>query len=89
MKKNLVIFARPFGLNTNIMKKLKTCGVGTRSFFWPIHLQPVIKKMGLLRTDSFPIAEKIARKGFYIPSGLGITDSEINRVSSELRAILD
>ena len=73
----------------SIMKKLKTCGVGTRPFFWPIHLQPLIKKMGLFRTDSFPIAEKIARKGFYIPSGLGITDSEINRVSSELRAILD
>ena len=73
----------------SIMKKLKTCGVGTRPFFWPIHLQPLIKKMGLFRTDSFPIAEKIARKGFYIPSGLGLTDSEINRVSSKLRAILD
>ena len=73
----------------SIMKKLKNCGIGTRPFFWPIHLQPVIKKMGLFRTDSFPVAEQIAQKGFYIPSGLGLSNSEINRVSSELCAILD
>mgnify|MGYP001299157356 CR=1 FL=1 len=73
----------------SLMKKLKKCGIGTRPFFWPIHKQPVIKKLGLLKTDTFPVAERIAKKGFYIPSGLGLTNSEINRVSSELLSILD
>ena len=45
--------------------------------------------MGLFKTDSFPVAERIAQKGFYIPSGLGLTNSEINRVSRELLSILD
>ena len=73
----------------SIMKKLKSCGIGTRPFFWPIHLQPILKKMGLFRNDSFPVAEQIAHKGFYIPSGLGLSNSDINSVSSELFAILN
>ena len=73
----------------SIMEKLKKSGIGTRPYFWPIHNQPVLKKLDLFKNDSFPVAERIARKGFYIPSGLGLTDSEINRVSSELWAILD
>ncbi len=73
----------------SIMKKLKNCGIGTRPFFWPIHLQPVLKKMGLFSNDSFPVAEQIAQKGFYIPSGLGLSNSDINSVSSELYTILN
>ena len=73
----------------SLMKKLKLCGIGTRPFFWPIHLQPVFIKMGLFKSDSFQVAERIAKKGFYIPSGLGLTNSEIERVSSKLRELLD
>ena len=73
----------------SLMKRLKNSGIGTRPFFWPIHNQPVLKKIGLFKTDTFPVAERIAKKGFYIPSGLGLTNSEINRVSRELLSILD
>ena len=72
----------------SLMKKLKLCGIGTRPFFWPIHLQPVFIKMGLFKSDSFQVAERISKKGFYIPSGLGLTNSEIERVSSKLRELL-
>ena len=71
-----------------IMKKLRNCGIGTRPFFWPMHNQPIIKKLGLFKTNAFPVSERIAKKGFYIPSGLGLTTSEINRVSSELWRML-
>jgi perosamine synthetase len=73
----------------NLMEKLKKYGIGTRPFFWPIHQQPVIKKLGLLKNESFPVAERIAQKGFYIPSGLALTTSEINRVSKKLWSILN
>lgn len=54
-------------------------GIGTRSFFYPLHLQPFIQKeFGL--SPKLPECERIAKAGFYIPSGLGMTDSEQDRV---------
>jgi perosamine synthetase len=50
--------------------------VGTRPFFWCIHEQPVFQNMGLFKDNSFPVAEKLARNGFYLPSGLGLSDDQ-------------
>lgn len=50
--------------------------IGTRPFFWPIHEQPVFKNMGLFKDEKYPVAEKLARNGFYLPSGLGLTFAE-------------
>ncbi len=71
-----------------VMKELTKKGIGTRPFFWPMHEQPVFKKMGLFEGESYPVAEKIARRGFYIPSGLGITDEQMNFVAEKLREVL-
>ena len=56
-----------------VMKKLGEMGIGTRPFFWPMHEQPVLRKLGLFKNEIYPIAEKIARCGFYIPSGLALS----------------
>ncbi|MFA6276980.1 MAG: DegT/DnrJ/EryC1/StrS family aminotransferase [Pedobacter sp.] len=50
--------------------------IGTRPFFWCIHEQPVFKNMGLFKDEKYPVAEKLARNGFYLPSGLGLTLDE-------------
>lgn len=71
-----------------MMKKLETHGVGSRPFFWPMHEQPVFKKMGLFKNENYPVAEKIARRGFYIPSGLGVTRDQVSRVVDVLKEIL-
>lgn len=55
--------------------------IGTRPFFWPMHEQPVFRKMGLFDGVSYPVAERIARRGFYIPSGMALTDEQICRVA--------
>ena len=70
------------------MEKLSNLGVGTRPFFWPMHKQPVFLKMGLFNNVSCPIAENISLKGFYIPSGLAITDDQIHLVSKKIMTIL-
>src|SRR5208282_5374946 len=36
------------------MRRLAKVGVGTRPFFWPMHEQPVFKKMGLFAGDAHP-----------------------------------
>ena len=71
------------------MNKLKKFGIGTRPFFWPMHEQPVLKKYGIYANSSFPVAERIARKGFYIPSGLALTDNDIKYVSETIHSIIN
>jgi perosamine synthetase len=70
------------------MQRLGQLGVGTRPFFWPMHEQPVFKKMGLFENVFCPVAEKISRRGFYIPSGLSLTDDQMIEVSKSLKEIL-
>jgi perosamine synthetase len=69
------------------MKKFQEFGIGTRPFFYPMNKQPVLNKMGLFNNEHYPIAENLAEKGFYIPSGLAITEDQIDRVVEAVREI--
>ena len=71
-----------------LMRRLKEKGIGTRPFFWPMHEQPVFKKMGLFKGENYPVAKRIARRGFYVPSGLALTDEQIDRVAEIATRIL-
>jgi perosamine synthetase len=70
------------------MRRLGDYKIGTRPFFWPMHKQPVFRNMGLFDQESCPVAEKIACRGFYIPSGLALTDEQIERVVEAVVEIL-
>jgi perosamine synthetase len=71
-----------------IMQRLRNYGIGTRPFFWPMHEQPVFQKMGLFSQESYPVAEKLARRGFYIPSGMALTDAQMEKVADALHKII-
>ena len=70
------------------MRRLAALGIGTRPFFWPMHEQPVFRRMGLFEGQRFPVAERLARRGFYLPSGLALTDEQIDRAASALREVV-
>ena len=70
------------------MGRLGKLGIGTRPFFWPMHEQPVFRKMGLFCGESYPIAERIARRGFYIPSGMALTDEQMERSAAAVKKAL-
>ena len=70
------------------MSRLGKLGIGTRPFFWPMNEQPVFRKMGLFEAQRFPVAERIARRGFYIPSGMALTAEQIEQSASALQDIL-
>lgn len=70
------------------MKRLAERGIGTRPFFWPMHEQPVFRRMGLFAGEVYPNAERLARRGFYLPSGLTLTEPQINEVASALRELM-
>ena len=69
---------------SSIMSKLGERKIGTRPFFYPMHKQPIFNQMGLFREDSHPNSERLAERGFYVPSGLALTKDEIRSVSEVL-----
>ena len=69
-------------------KELRARGIGTRDFFWPMHEQPALTRRGLFANYSCPTAEYLARNGLYIPSGLGITPENLERVSEAVLSIV-
>jgi perosamine synthetase len=70
------------------MLRLKKHQIGTRPFFWGMHEQPVFKKMGLFDGESCPVADRIARRGFYLPSGMALTDEQIEQVTYTFREVM-
>jgi len=70
------------------MKILAEKNIGTRPFFYPMHLQPVFKKAGFFKNESYPEAEKISTNGFYIPSGLALTDNQIEYTAKVLQQLV-
>ena len=71
-----------------VMKELGARGIGTRPFFYPMHTQPVFNKMGLFLNDNLPNSEKLYEKGFYIPSGLALTQEQMEEVLDALHKVL-
>ena len=63
-----------------ILTVLQQNKIATRPFFWCMHEQPVFQKMGLFKEENYPNAEMMARCGFYLPSGLGISEGDLERV---------
>lgn len=61
--------------------------VGCRPFFYPMHKQPVFQKMGLFEGEKYPIAERLYDKGFYVPSGLGLTDEQMAYVAGQVHLL--
>jgi perosamine synthetase len=53
-----------------------------------MHEQPVFRKMGFFEGVRCPVAERIGRQGFYLPSGLALTDQDITQVAEAMSEVL-
>jgi perosamine synthetase len=65
--------------------RLQEYGVDTRPFFLGMHEQPVLRERGLFAGETFPVTERIARRGLYLPSGLTLGEREIDIVCTAVR----
>lgn len=74
--------------NREITKLLASKGIGTRTFFWCMHEQPVYKEQGLFDGERYENGEYLARKGFYIPSGLALTTEQMKAVVAAVRNVI-
>jgi perosamine synthetase len=64
-----------------IISRLNSCGVQTRPFFYPLHLQPLLGKYEGLPTYNLDKSLKLYENGFYLPSGNGYEIKEIHSIS--------
>ena len=70
------------------MQRLSKAGVGTRPFFYPMHQQPVLRKMGLFDNEILPVAERMYQRGFYIPSGMALPEGDITRCVETVQKLM-
>lgn len=61
-----------------LRRRLAARGIETRSFFVPIHVQPVYQH--LFKDGVYPTAERLCRDGLYLPSFTTLTKKDIGRV---------
>jgi perosamine synthetase len=71
-----VLVEDAFGISRDeLRRRLARRGIETRTFFIPIHLQPIYYE--LFRGQRFPVAEELCRRGLYLPSGATLTEAEV------------
>lgn len=73
---------------TDLARQLKGEGVDTRPFFLGMHEQPVLQKRGLFNGEYYPVAERLSRRGLYLPSGLALTEAQLEQVCEVVRRLL-
>jgi perosamine synthetase len=69
-------------------EELRQYGVQTRPFFLGMHEQPVFHKMGLFEGERYPVAERIARQGLYLPSGMTLSEAQLEEVCDAVAAVM-
>jgi len=70
------------------MNYLSEYGVGVRPFFYPLDMQPAFDMTTFVKKGHNPNSRKLYEKGFYIPSGLGITNNQIIQVSNRVNKMI-
>jgi perosamine synthetase len=73
---------------SQLATRLTKRGVETRPFFLGMHDQPALQRRGWFAGESYPVADRLAKQGLYLPSGVGLTDEQVDEVCAALRACL-
>jgi perosamine synthetase len=73
-----------FGISRDeLRRRLAARGVETRTFFVPLHLQPIYYRR--FAGQRYPVAEALGRSGLYLPSGPRLTEEDVAYVAAAVR----
>ncbi|MEA3335761.1 MAG: DegT/DnrJ/EryC1/StrS family aminotransferase [Chloroflexota bacterium] len=79
----VLVNEQEFGMNRDQLRRaLAENGIETRTFFIPMHCQP--SYWHEFKGQRYPVAERLCRDGFYLPSASSLTSYEIGRVVEEI-----
>jgi len=68
--------------------RLSERGIETRPFFTGMHAQPVLRDRGLFADEAYPVADRLARQGLYLPSGLALQEGQLDYVCQTMHELL-
>ncbi|MCX6570923.1 MAG: DegT/DnrJ/EryC1/StrS family aminotransferase [Candidatus Aminicenantes bacterium] len=74
---------------TELAQRLRAESIDTRPFFIGMHEQPVLRQRDLFAGEQYPVAERIARRGLYLPSGLALTEAQVETVCQAMHKVLE
>jgi perosamine synthetase len=84
-----VVLDAASGMNAEeFAHRLRAEGVETRPFFLGMHEQPALQRRGLFKGERYPVTERIARQGLYLPSGVALTDDQLDEVCAAVQRVL-
>jgi perosamine synthetase len=73
-----------FGMDRDELRlRLAKRGIETRTFFIPMHLQPIYYQQ--FKGERYPVAEELCRRGLYLPSASSLTQAEIGFIVDSLK----
>ncbi len=88
----ILVKEKEFGMSKDkMMKELREKGIDTRSFFLPLHRQPLFvenKKNDARFPDtrgSYPVAEMLGGQGLYLPSSSHLEEEEIRKICDTIK----
>lgn len=70
-----------------LMKKLSSVGIETRTFFAPMDIQPVLMKK--YKMDRCPNATTLWERGLYLPSSPTLTEDEVDYIATTVNTFLN
>jgi perosamine synthetase len=69
----------------DLARVLRERGIETRPFFLGMHRQPALASRGWFANESYPVADHLAQSGLYLPSGVTLSDDQVDRVIAAVR----
>lgn len=80
----ILVDEQEYGMNRDALRRvLAENGVETRTFFIPMHCQPVYWQQ--YKGQRFPVAEDLCKRGFYLPSASSLAPEELEYVANIIR----
>ena len=70
---------------SELSMQLRELGIETRPFFLGMHEQPAFVERGLFSNVEYPVSARLSRQGLYLPSGLALTESQLDQVCHAMR----
>jgi len=67
-------------IRDSVMEKMRTLGIETRPFFWPLHLQNALPDKFKEKETNLLVSENLGKNGLYIPTGSHISNSNQKKI---------
>jgi perosamine synthetase len=81
-----VVIRQEFGISRDqLMQRLRSDGIDTRTFFCPMNQQPCLQALPGFRSIPCPVANELWKNGLYLPSTPTLSDQTIETIAASVK----